>query len=133
MIYVKTALPGCGKTRWLLKRAYEAVHSGKYKTIVYSGTPEEYVKFCDKYLATFGEVPHIVTTDSVDIVNPTCVLIDDVFNKEHIDEPQFWMSSTTDSYITINGETVCDCKKNKSTEVDDNYVQLSMFDEEVTE
>ena len=116
MIYVKTALPGCGKTKGLLKRAYEAARSGKYQTIVYYGAPETYVRFCDKYLATFGEVPYITIVDSCnDIVNPSCVLIDDIFNNIDIRNAQFWLSAVTDSYITINGETACNCKKIKET------------------
>lgn len=131
MIYVKTALPGCGKTKWLLKRAYEAAHSGKYQTIVYCGSPDKYVRFCDKYLATFGEVPHLTIDSSTDIMNPSCVLIDDIFNNIDIQKAQFWLSAATDSYITINGETACNCKKN--IENDDRYVQLSMFDQEGAE
>lgn len=115
MIYVKTALPGCGKTKWLLKCAYEASHSGKYKTIVYYGSPEKYVRFCDKYLTTFGEVPLITSSNSTDIVTPFCVLIDDIFNNIDIRDAQFWLSAATDSYITINGETACKCNKNKET------------------
>ena len=126
MIYVKTALPGCGKTKWLLKRAYEAAHSGKYKTIVYYGAPDTYVRFCDKYLATFGEVPHITMDSSTDIMNPSCVLIDDIFNNIDIRKAQFWLSAATDSYITINGETTCNSKKNKETT--DVPTQLSIFD-----
>lgn len=126
MIYVKTALPGCGKTKWLLNRAYEAAHSGKYQTIVYCGSPDNYVRFCDKYLATFGEVLHLTIDSSNDIMNPSCVLIDDIFNNIDIRNAQFWLSAATDSYITINGETTCNCKKNKET----TYVptQLSIFD-----
>lgn len=129
MIYTKSALPGCGKTRWLIERAHEASHSGNYPGgVVFIGESKDYVKFCDKYLAIMDEVPHIDFEHN--IPGDYCVLIDDIFT--YMDSAERWarvnhiMKDAKDCYITINAETICNCKKNKSTDVDPN--QLSIFD-----
>ena len=125
MIYVKTALPGCGKTKWLLKQAYKALHSSKYQTVVYCGDKDKYIKFCEKYVATFTEVPHIVYLDSETIVQPYCILVDDLFSGS-LGEVGMHLPVAVDSFITINGRTTI--KNDCVLQQEDDVVQLSIFD-----
>lgn len=124
MIYVKTALPGCGKTKWLLDQAYKALHSSKYQTVVYCGDKNKYIRFCEKYLATFAEVPHIVYPNSETIVQPYCILVDDLFS-ESLSDIDMFLPEAVDSFITINGRTTT---KNDCMLQEDDVVQLSIFD-----
>lgn len=124
MIYVKTALKGEGKTKWLLNKAYESIHSGNYESVSYLGTNVEYKTFCEKYFSLYNEVPMIdfYTTDNTD---RTCILVDDLFS-QNIEKINKLISSSKDSFVTITGTH---CNLDDVTQVPDNEnVQLSIFD-----
>lgn len=93
-ITVKVAPKGEGKTKWLLEVAKKYQDESRP---VYLFTTDEYtyVRFCNKYFATYSEACKVKIYEVTDSLENSIVLIDDV------------MHQGIDSNIIINMQKSC--------------------------
>lgn len=117
MIYVKTGLPGEGKTKWLLDKCHDAVISKHYDTIYFVGSSKEYIRFCEKYRSIYNAICPVenynefTTSAAFSYLESTCVLIDNYFsNQVNGSIREALIRKAEVAYITIEGCTDNDIK-----------------------
>lgn len=124
-ITFKVAPKGEGKTKWLLNVAYK--YSRQHKIYLIPNTSQEFVKFCDKYFATYQEVCPVYRYDGCENVENAVVLIDNLF--EHnltTNTIEFIRRNCYKMFIAVDGTL----EDNNSVDpyVFAEYEQLSIFD-----
>ena len=105
-VVFKAALPGEGKTRWLLDIAKCYLEDECKPVYMFTTDDEMYSKFCDKYFKLYNTICQVTRlTNLSDVTEDSVIIIDDLFAN-----PDVRMSDITSiinscykMYITLNG------------------------------
>ena len=105
----KVALPGEGKTKWLLNIAKHYADKG-VKTYLFTQDDNEYVRFCDKYFKTFTQVCPVSKLTAFKITAQDVVLVDNLFDKcdSAISDFTFIQKNCYKMFITVDGSVQSD-------------------------
>lgn len=100
----KVLLPGEGKTKWLIEKAFQLQQQGDNNIYYYSNNEHKYIKFCNKYLQTYDKVcPVMYANNSSMVSTDASVLIDDMMELDSLEDIRT-LRDTSHMYITIGGE-----------------------------
>lgn len=104
-IVFKVAPRGEGKTKWLLNVANESVLSG-HDTYIATRDDSSYVKFCEKYFSSFGDVCPVKRFEKGIVSSNEVVLIDNFLEQEWTTyELEEVHKSCYQLFITVEGRT----------------------------
>ena len=120
----KVAPKGEGKTKWLLSIAYK--YSRQHKIYFIPKNSAEFVKFCDKYFATYHEICPVYRYDGCENTENTVVLVDNLL--EHnltTNTLEFIRKNCYKMFISVEGTTREDDSADPYTP---EYEQLTLFD-----
>ena len=102
-ITFKIAKRGEGKTKWLLDIANK--YSTNNKVYLYTEDETEYLKFCEKYFATYGRICPVMRLTSFVSMQDAVVLVDNLFNQDSsISDFTFIQRNCHKLFITLEGE-----------------------------
>lgn len=124
----KVAKRGEGKTRWLLKKADEALRQGK-EVYLATNSPIEYRNFIEKFFGLYNRIctVHQLTTHSDITSFNSVILMDDLFRSNfHPGELEQLAHKCERMYITLTGVTEKEVTFMQAN--DDSYVQLTIDD-----
>lgn len=104
-ITFKVALPGEGKTKWLLNVAKRYLDEGR-NVLLFTEDDTEYQKFCEKYFNEFKEICHVQRMTAFRVERPDVVLVDNLLkNSNSVADFKFMQRNCYKMFVTLEGIT----------------------------
>lgn len=103
-IIFKVALPGEGKTKWLLDVAHQYSATGR-SIYLYTEDETEYAKFCEKYFAIYKAVCPVYKLTAFKITKDAVILIDNLLSHGNsLGDIRFFQRNCYKMFVTLEGE-----------------------------
>ena len=104
-ITFKVALPGEGKTKWLLNVAKRYLDEGR-NVLLFTEDDTEYQKFCEKYFNEFKEICHVQRMTAFKLERQDVVLVDNLLkNSNSVADFKFMQRNCYKMFVTLEGIT----------------------------